>query len=192
MIVLSVNYATPEQKVGVIEMDRLWESCITIGEQWSWKPNDKMKSIKKCIDILVQTAGGNGNLLLNISPMANGEIEHRVIMRLKEIGAWIKKYWDAIYNTNGNPFRPSEIFTSTRKGTQINILLLRQVTHLTLPVIPGCNVLDARIMGGKKVRFSQDANGIHLELSGNLPDVNCNVVSLKIDKPALNIPLINQ
>jgi len=67
-------------------MDRPWESCITICTQWSWKPNDKMKSLKECIQTLLRTAGGDGNLLFNVGPMPTGEIEPRQVERLKEMG----------------------------------------------------------------------------------------------------------
>jgi len=47
-------------------VDRPWESCITICQQWAWKPNDKMKSERECLQALITCAGGDGNLLLNV------------------------------------------------------------------------------------------------------------------------------
>ncbi|WP_281228956.1 alpha-L-fucosidase [Flavobacterium aquiphilum] len=85
------DYLTPEQKIGELNMINPWESCITICNQWAWKPNDKMKSLKECIQTLVKTAGGNGNLLLNVGPMMDGRIETRQIERLKEMGIWLNK-----------------------------------------------------------------------------------------------------
>ncbi|MBA7583185.1 hypothetical protein ES708_25125 [subsurface metagenome] len=38
------DFGTPEQRVGIFEPDIPWESCITIGTQWAWKPNDHIKS----------------------------------------------------------------------------------------------------------------------------------------------------
>ncbi len=32
------DFGTPEQEIGVFDNQRPWESCITIGTQWSWKP----------------------------------------------------------------------------------------------------------------------------------------------------------
>ncbi len=29
------------------------ETCMTLGTQWSWKPDDEIKSLKRCIDVLV-------------------------------------------------------------------------------------------------------------------------------------------
>jgi alpha-L-fucosidase len=186
------DYATPEQKIGTIDMNHQWESCITIGTQWAWKPNDKIKSFRQCIDILANTAGGNGNLLLNVSPMSNGEIEARVIKRLKEIGDWMKKYGGAIYDTHGGPYKPNKIFTSTRKGNEINILLLQPMKGVfTLPALNGYKVLSAQFMGGAEVKFTQDDKGIHLTLPGTLPEENCSVIVLKLNMNTNDIPLID-
>ena len=186
------DYATPEQKVGTINMQYPWESCITIGTQWSWKPNDKIKSVRRCIDILAGTAGGNGNMLLNVSPMFDGRMEVRTIDTLKQMGVWLKKYGDAIYNTHGGPYKPNKIFTATRQRNKVNILLLQHPQGaLTLADIPGCKVLKAYFMRGQNVAFTQDDKGIHLTLPDVLPDANCSVIVLELNKNANNIPLIN-
>ncbi|MCX6227133.1 MAG: alpha-L-fucosidase, partial [Bacteroidia bacterium] len=64
------DFDTPEQRVGKYQTDRPWESCITlVGDQWSWKPNGQMFTLKECIDKLVMSGCGDGNLLLNVGPM---------------------------------------------------------------------------------------------------------------------------
>lgn len=186
------DYATPEQVIGTINMKDPWESCITICRQWAWKPHDKLKSLKECMGILAGTAGGNGNLLLNISPMPDGRIETRQTERLKEIGAWMKKYGAAIYKTQGGPYKPNRHFTSTRRGNKVNILLLQRPDGaLSLASIPGCKVQKAYFMGGAPVKYSQDEKGIHLTLPSSLPDKNCSVIVLEMDKDVANVPLID-
>jgi len=111
------DFDTPEQRIGRFQTNRPWESCITIGRQWAWKPNDRLKSLKQCIDILVRCVGGDGNLLLNVGPMPTGEIEPRQVARLKEIGAWLARYGESIYGTRGGPFPPAAPPTRTTKST---------------------------------------------------------------------------
>ena len=90
------DFDTPEQRVGRFNNRRPWESCITLGTQWAWKPNDRIKSLAQCISLLVRCAGGDGNLALNIAPMPDGRIEPRQAQRLREMasqstavtGAW--------------------------------------------------------------------------------------------------------
>ena len=78
---------------------------MTICQQWAWKPNDRMKSLKECIQTLVRVAGGDGNLLFNVGPMPDGRIEPRQVDRLKEMGDWLRKYGESIYGTRGGPFK---------------------------------------------------------------------------------------
>lgn len=186
------DFGTPEQRLGNINMQFPWESCITLGTQWSWKPNDKLKSVKQCIGMLASTAGGNGNLLLNVSPVFDGRMEMRTIDTLKEIGIWLRKYGDAIYNTHGGPYKPNKAFTATRKGNKINILMLDPPKGIfTLVNIPDCKVLKAYFMNGEKVVFTQDNSGIHLSLPDVLPDANCSVIVLELNKNTEDIPLID-
>ena len=53
------DFGTPEQETGRFYGDRstYWESNMTICHQWAWKPNDRLKSLKECIDLLVTNAG---------------------------------------------------------------------------------------------------------------------------------------
>ncbi|NLX13330.1 MAG: alpha-L-fucosidase [Phycisphaerales bacterium] len=74
---LPADYDTPEQVVGGFQNHRPWETCMTLGDQWSWKPDDKMKTLKECLQSLVRAAGGDGNFLFNVGPMPDGRIEPR-------------------------------------------------------------------------------------------------------------------
>ena len=35
---------TPEQEIGAYNDKQPWETCMTLGTQWSWKPNDDIKT----------------------------------------------------------------------------------------------------------------------------------------------------
>ena len=141
--------------------------------------------------MLAGTSGGSGNLLLNVSPMLDGRMEIRQTDRLKGIGGWLQKYGDAVYGTLGGPYKPNKTFTSTHTGNKINILLLqRPPGAFTLKSIPGRKVLSAYFMGRENVAFTQDDNGIHLTLPDALPDANCSVIVLELNKNADDILLV--
>jgi alpha-L-fucosidase len=184
------DYATPEQMIGGINMDTPWESCITMCTQWAWKPNDKMKSIRQCINTLAGTAGGNGNLLFNIGPMPDGRIEARQVERMKEMGEWLNKYGDAIYNTRGGPYYPDSLITSTRNGNKINLLLLKnQSDVLSLKSIPNQKLVRAYFMKGAPIPFSQDDRMFTLTLPSNLPDMICPVIVLEMSGNVEQVPV---
>lgn len=111
------DYNTPEQFVGGFNTSIPWESCITICEQWAWKPNDIMKSTKECIQTFIKTIGGDGNLLFNVGPMLDGRMEQRQIDRLNEMGKWIKENSEAIYETQGGPIKPISWGVTTNRIT---------------------------------------------------------------------------
>ena len=121
----SGDFDTPEQRIGSFDREFPWETCMTIatGDTWSWNPNDEVKSFKECLQALLQSVGGDGNLLLNVGPMPDGRIEPRQVARLKEMGDWLKKYGDGVYGTRGGPFKPGPWGAATAKT--IKILSLR-------------------------------------------------------------------
>jgi len=185
------DYDTPEQAIGKLNMNFLWESCITICNQWAWKPNDKMKSKKECIRTLVQTAAGNGNLLFNVGPMLDGRIEARQVQRLQEMGDWLKQYGESIYNTKGGPYKPDSIRATTRKGNKIYLhMFSAENNELSLPALPGVVISKAYFLKGRAVQFTQDEKNIHVSLPSKLPNEDCAVIVLELNKNAETIPVI--
>ncbi|HTD92374.1 MAG TPA: alpha-L-fucosidase [Chitinophagaceae bacterium] len=184
------DFLTPEQEIGKLNMTEPWESCMTIAEQWAWKPNDKMKSLKQCIQNLVRAASGNGNFLFNVGPMPDGRMEARQLERLKEMGDWLKIYGESIYGTRGGPFVPVESYGATRKGLKIYVHVFeRKDKTLNLPALPGITIKKAYFLKGKPVVWQQTDAGIALQLPSSLPDASSNVIVLETDKSTESIPV---
>jgi alpha-L-fucosidase len=178
------DYDTPEQQVGKYQVDRPWESCITICEQWAWKPNDKLKSLDECLRTLIYCAGGDGNLLLNVGPMPSGEIEPRQADRLREIGAWLKVNGRSIYATRGGPFPPGKWGASTYRGKTVYVHVMdwQGRDTLTLPALDR-DVRRARLHRGGKVTFAQSPQGINLHRPA-VPDSTVTIIELHLDRAA--------
>lgn len=187
------DYETPEQEIGAINMDIPWETCMTICTQWAWKPNDKLKSLKECIHTLASTAGGNGNLLLNVSPMLDGRMEARQVKRLKEVGDWLKKNGEAIYNTKGGPYKPDSVYAATRKGNNVYLLIFRRENdQLIIPAIPGLKIMDAHFLHGEAVSVMQDEQHSILRLPEKLSDEDCSVLVLKMSGNVDQVPVLDK
>ncbi len=88
---------TPEQTLPGIALDQFWESCITMGTQWNYKPtNDEIKSGSKLIDLLIEARAKGGNFLLNVGPHPDGYIPYEEETPLREMAAWNFINYEAI------------------------------------------------------------------------------------------------
>jgi alpha-L-fucosidase len=80
---------TPEQTLPGISSDEPWESCITMGTQWAYKPtNEEYKTGARLIELLIETRAKGGNLLLNVGPKPDGELPEQQEENLREMAAW--------------------------------------------------------------------------------------------------------
>ena len=178
------DFDTFEQRVGQSESGRYWESCVTLGTKWSWKHDDDLKSWQECVRLLVQCAGGGGNLLLNVGPMPTGRIERHQVEILSNVGKWLSNYGESIYGTRGGPFPSQSWGASTHKDDTIflHVLSWRGDT-LSLPpieaTITGCEVLT-----GGEAPFSQTEEGIEISVSQEHRRKLDTIIALKLDRVA--------
>jgi len=181
------DFDTPEQRVGKYQTTP-WETCMTLCTQWSWKPNDRMKSLKVCLQTLVLCAGGDGNLLLNVGPMPDGRIEPRQVERLAEIGAWLSRNGDSIYGTRGGPWKPTKAIASTRNGNIIYLHILQwKGDSVELPAIAR-KVKSASLLNGDAAEVVETNGqlGVKVALPGR--DSMDTVVRIELDGSAMDLP----
>lgn len=80
---------TPEQFVPGETIDGAWESCMTMGTQWNYKPtNEHYKSGTYLIHALIQARARGGSFLLNVGPGPWGSLNEAQQGRLMELAAW--------------------------------------------------------------------------------------------------------
>lgn len=200
------DFDTPEQHLGRFQVDRPWETCMTLGTQWSWKPDDTLKSLKQCIDVLVICAVRDGNLALNTNPMPDGRIEPRQAERFRELGRWLTKYGESIYQTRGGPFRAPDERTwhpsglqrvnladihpwggSTHVGNTVYLHILHWPgPSLTLPPIPR-KIVSHTVLTGGSATIRQTASGIEVGVPLAERDPLDTIVKLVLDGPAATL-----
>ncbi len=204
---LDADYGTPEQHVGQFSKERPWESCITLGTQWAWKPDDKLKSFTEAIRMLVVCAAGGGNLALNTNPMPDGRIEPRQVESFRRIGKWLNKYGESIYGTRGGPFLAPDMNSrkfgsardkfnlpqgrwwggSTHKANVVYLHILRWPTDtITLPLIKH-KIVKHTVLTGGKATIEQTNDTIELYVPPDRRDPLDTIVKLVLDGSASNV-----
>jgi alpha-L-fucosidase len=160
------------------------EMSDTLNNSWGFNiGDDHYKSPAEVERRLVRAAGNNSNLLLNIGPYPNGEIDPQFVTRLREVGEWLSKYGDSIYGTRGGPIHPGDWGVTTQKDGKIYVHVLNWgAPLLALPPI-AAKVAGARLLlDDAEVDFTQNADGVIVKVPPAKKDEVDRVVVLTMGK----------
>ena len=135
-----------------------------------------------------ESCRGDGNFLFNVGPMPDGRIEPRQVERLKEMGAWLKKYGNGVYATRGGPFKPGKWGASTCRDSKVYLFVMKWGSDNRL-ILPGIDqkIISYRALSGGQavVKKSKDSIEIHLP-SANQNEI-ATVIELTVDSKAFDI-----
>ena len=158
------NYRTPEKQVPDTLLPYPWETCMTMGDSWSYVPSDHYKSTTQLIHMLADVVAKGGNLLLNVGPDAQGNLPTEALERMEQMGAWLSANGRAIYATRPlYPYCHGNVrFTQSKDGKhRYAILLLDQPSGNVTFTVP-FKVKKARLVAPVKksrVRCQQTPDG---------------------------------
>lgn len=80
--------------------EKVWMTDETISKgSWCYTENLQIKEAKDVLHVLIDIVSKNGVLLLNISPKADGTIPEDQKKVLLQIGNWLDRFGEAIYET---------------------------------------------------------------------------------------------
>jgi alpha-L-fucosidase len=155
------------------------EVCETINGSWGFNLKDsRHKTKKELIQYLVKAAGYGSNLLLNVGPMPNGEIQSEHIESLAAIGDWLELHGETIYKTKAGIISPSKDWVSTQKGNTLYLHLLENKKNFFF--IPEFKeaIKSAKLYTSKrKVKTKQSDYGLFLEI----PEIDQNEIDTIIE-----------
>ncbi len=158
------------------------ETSETIGSTWGYSITDRnYKSVSALVRLLVEAAGRNANLLLNVGPLPDGTIHPEHVARLRGIGEWIARYGESIYGTRGGPIGPRPWGVTTQRGDSVFVHVLDwDDPELSLPRLPRA-VRAARMLADDiPVEFRLSRDGLTLRLPPRDPDTIDLVILLEL------------
>jgi alpha-L-fucosidase len=159
------NYLTPEQKIPDKPLAVPWESCLTMGYAWGWVPNDRYKSTRELVHLLVKIVAKGGNLLLGVGPNGKGEFEPAVYERFEAMGRWLAANGEAIYDTQPvAPYQEGPI-AYTAKGEKALFAI-----YLTGPdetLLPAYLDIKTDLRGRIRVTELSTSRALSYEANGN-------------------------
>ena len=127
--------------------DHPLEVCMTINDHWFHIDGSiNYKSTKHLIAYLVRSASAGANFLLNVGPLASGEMVPTHASRLRAVGAWLKHNGESVYGTRAGAIPPTATTVSTRNGDTHYVHVLEYISDsVTLTDVPA-SLTQARLL----------------------------------------------
>lgn len=191
------DYATPEFASLPERTAWKWETTRGLGSSFGYNRNEDTSTVltgDTLIRMLVDIVSKNGNLLINIGPMADGTIPDYQQKPLLALGAWLAKNGEAIYGTR--PWHTSGAVASdgtevrfTRGPRELFVFLLQPEGNRTI-VIKDLGLKDGgrvRLLnGGRAIGWSSQGQDLALHLPA-LPEAET-VPVLRIEADEIRGP----
>lgn len=170
------DYRTPEQTVPDHPLPYPWETVMTMGDSWSWKPDDNYKSPRALVHLLAGIVAKGGNLLLGVGPKGDGELPAVALERLAAIGKWMDVNGTAIHATRPvAPYSAGKFrYTRTHAGA-VNAIYLTADDEPELPAeleVPGLQPAanaSLRVLGQpERLTWKPGTQGVRVSLPAAL------------------------
>jgi alpha-L-fucosidase len=166
------DFDTPEKFLPPMPPKRAWETCLTMNDSWGYNKDDpSYKSSTELIQTLCEIAGRGGHLLLNVSPMGNGQLPPEQMQRLNDLASWMARNHDSIIGTSPGLESWQFYGPSTMKGQTVYLHLLnRPYESVTVRAVHVNRVKSICVLGsGTELKYTKRItlfDQIRKELSG--------------------------
>lgn len=136
-------------------VDIPWEACFTLNNNWGYTPNDRhYKTASQIIRKLVECTSKNGNMLVNVSPTAIGEIPGWQKEILDKVGRWMHENAQSIYGCGASGLEKPEWGRYTRRGNKLYAHITEEgIGAIALPGIKGKLKKARRLADGYEMQM---------------------------------------
>ena len=170
-----------------------WEAVRGIGRTFGYNANESVADYgtpEKYLHLLIDVVSKNGNLLLNVGPMADGTIPAPQVAILRALGSWLERFGAAIFATRpwtrfaGTTDQGIDVrFTRSQDGRTVYAILLGTPTGqtITLRDFPE-NPRTAQLLGDDTpLAVQHDDNGVRLGLPSHIEVLPAHAIALSFD-----------
>ena len=149
------DFTTPEYSSSRVLTAKKWETCRGLGYSFGYNRNEAaahMLTIEELVRMFVDIISKNGNLLLNVGPMADGTISNLQLERLEGLGAWLAANSEAVFGTR--PWHAAE--GETREGIGVRFTQKPDTLYaILLGTTPGVSVTLSGLRAAPNMTASQ-------------------------------------
>lgn len=174
------DFDTPECRLGYVQRDRAWETCMPLGEGWAWTGNE-VKPAATIIKQFIYCLCGDGNYLLSVGCMPNGQLPPQELECMLEIGKFMEKWGHTIYDTRSGPWNPNEFVGSVYRGNTVYLHIVERQKNgiICLPLKEYC-INSAKCITGENVSLVIERDVLNI----TIPDVEALdiIIELTMDK----------
>lgn len=164
-----------------------WEAIPTTDESYGWNKFDNShKPPSHFIQLLAKASARGGNVLLNIGPMGDGNIDPKDVAILKGIGDWWRVNGNSIRGTMRTPLPVQTWGESTRKGDTLYLHVFRWPINGQLVVGGLKKSTDKELMFASKMAPTAEEEKLGYQKTFNITRLNPLDISIEVPKAPLD------
>lgn len=183
------DFVTPEYTSFDEIRTEKWETCRGIGHSFGYNLNEgdeQLIPLDELVRLFVDIVSKNGNLLLNIGPMADGTIPENQASRLRGLGNWLDTNGEAIFDTHpwsradGRTTQGVDVrFTQNDVALYVTLMATPSESEITLEGLTAGEDAKVQLLGhDAELTWSQSGSDLTIQLPDNLPDAPAHSLKL--------------